>query len=57
MLVYDWNVRAWTFLEAMRGRANLCLLYKDDLVLPFKPILATVNGKGSLDLAILFLTA
>lgn len=57
LLVSDWNVRAWTFLEAMRGRANLCLLCRDDAVVPLKTILATVNREGSLDLAVLFLTA
>ena len=57
LLVCDWNIRAWTLLEAMRGRRNIHLLFKDDKILPFKQILETVLQEGSIDLAILFCTA
>jgi hypothetical protein len=57
LLVCDWNVRAWTLLESMRGRRNICLLCKDNRVVPLKQILKEVFSKGSIDLAILFLTA
>jgi len=56
VLVCDWNVRAWTLLEAMRGRHNIYLLCKGDKVLSFRETLKTVSEKGRIDLAILFLT-
>ncbi|CAG8956645.1 hypothetical protein HYFRA_00011956 [Hymenoscyphus fraxineus] len=57
LLVCDWNVRAWTLLEAMRGRQNIHLLFKNDIILPFKQMLENVLREGSIDLAILFGTA
>jgi hypothetical protein len=57
LLVCDWNVRAWTLLEAMRGRRNIHLLFKNDIILPLRQILETVLLDGSIDLAILFCTA
>ncbi|KAF8857850.1 hypothetical protein BDZ45DRAFT_422888 [Acephala macrosclerotiorum] len=57
LLVCDWNVRAWTLLEAMRGRRNIHLLFKHNAILPFKSLLSTVLHEGSIDLAVLFLTA
>ncbi|CZR67616.1 uncharacterized protein PAC_17515 [Phialocephala subalpina] len=57
LLVCDWNVRAWTLLEAMRGRRNIHLLFKNNAILPCKFLLSTVLHEGSIDLAILFLTA
>lgn len=56
VLVCDWNIRAWTLLEAMRGRHNIYLLCKGDQVLNFRETLKTVSEKGRIDLAILFLT-
>lgn len=53
VLVCDWNVRAWTFLEAVRGRHKIYLLCKDDQIVPFKELLETVLQEGSIDLAIL----
>ncbi|KAL9077543.1 MAG: hypothetical protein Q9157_003345 [Trypethelium eluteriae] len=53
-LVCDWNVRAWTLLEAMRGTAKLYLLFKNDIILSFNQILKTVYSEGSIDIAILF---
>ena len=53
-LVCDWNVRAWTLLEATRGTGNLYLLFKDDRILSFNQILETVYTEGNMDIAILF---
>lgn len=56
VLVCDWNIRAWTLLEAMRGRQNIHLLCKENEVLCLKDTLQDVNENGRIDLAILFLT-
>lgn len=40
VLVCDWNSRAWTLLEAMRGRRNIHLLCKRNEVITFKEALA-----------------
>ena len=53
VLVCDWSVRAWTFLEAIRGRHQIYLLCKDEQIVPFKETLAIVLQEGSIDLAIL----
>lgn len=57
LLVCDWNVRAWTFLESMRGRTNLHLLCKDNETVCLKSLIESVNQDGSTELAVLFLTA
>ncbi len=57
LLVCDWNVRAWTFLEAMRGRQNIHVLCKDEVVVCLKELLTSVNAHGSITLANLFLSA
>lgn len=57
MLVCDWNIRAWTLLEAIRGRQNIHILCKFNQVLSLRETLETVCREGSIDLAILFLTA
>ncbi|KAK8052333.1 Ankyrin repeat-containing protein [Apiospora rasikravindrae] len=54
-LVCDWNVRAWTMLEAMRGCHNLQLLCRDDRTLSLRDSLGMLYGKGRVDLAVLFL--
>jgi hypothetical protein len=56
VLVCDWNVRAWTLLEAMRGRKNICLLLKDDKIITLRDLVEDVNNNGSIDIAILYLT-
>lgn len=56
LLVSDWNVRAWTLLEAMRGRNNIHLLCKRNQVICFKELLRTVHQEGRIDISILFLT-
>lgn len=57
LLVCDWNVRAWTLLEAMRGRNNIHLLCKGNQVICFKKLLRSVHQEGRIDIATLFLTS
>lgn len=57
VLVCDWNVRAWTLLEAMRGRDNIYLLCKRNEVISFKELLRTVHQEGRIDIVTLFLTS
>ena len=56
ILVCDWNLRAWTFLESVRGRQNIHLLCKDDRVIPFLRVVRDIFDHGSIDLAILSFT-
>ena len=35
-MVCDWNLRAWTFLEAFRGRDNVQILCKGDVIVSLK---------------------
>ena len=53
LLVCDWNVRAWTLLEAMRGRRNLHLLCKDDNIISFVEVVQEIHLRGRIDLGIL----
>ena len=55
-LVCDWNLRAWTFLEAFRGRNNIYVLCKDNAVVSLRETVEIVHREGSLDIAILLLT-
>ena len=57
VLVSDWNLRAWTLLEAMRGRAHIHLLCKDDRTLNYQESLKLVHRDGRIDIAILALSA
>ncbi|KAF2822726.1 hypothetical protein CC86DRAFT_470014 [Ophiobolus disseminans] len=54
-LVCDWNVRAWTMLEAMKGCHNLRILCRDNVTLSLRDTLTHVHQSGSIDLAILSL--
>lgn len=54
-LVCDWNLRAWTFLEAVRGRRNVYILCKDQKVVSFREVVSTVHRQGSIDIALLLL--
>lgn len=54
LLVCDWNMRAWTLLEAMRGRRSLYLLCLDDKILNVHDAVQTVFSQGRLDIAVLF---
>ena len=55
-IVCDWNVRAWTFLEAFRGRESIYLLCKGNKIISFKETVEIVYHEGGLDVAILLLT-
>jgi hypothetical protein len=50
MLVSDWNARAWTFLEAMRGRKHVQILCRDDQTVSFFKIVRAVFDQGRIDL-------
>lgn len=53
VLVCDWNLRAWTFLESIRGRHQIHLLCKDNRTISFFEVVEEVFNHGSIDLAIL----
>ena len=55
LLVCDWNVRSWTFLESMRGRRNVHLLCKDNVAISLMDTLKFVHREGAVDLVIHFL--
>jgi hypothetical protein len=57
LLLCDWNLRAWTYLEAMRGRSHLHLLCKDEKTVSVKLLVETLSANGSLDLLALFADA
>ena len=57
MLVCDWNVRAWTLLESMRGRRRIHVLCKNNMVISVKKALDIVHEHGHIDLATLTLTS
>lgn len=57
MLVCDWNVRAWTLLESMRGRRHIHVLCKNETVVSVKKALEVVHQHGHIDLATLALTS
>lgn len=42
IVVCDWNVRAWTLLEGMRGRWNLHILCRDNHTISLKDVLNDV---------------
>lgn len=56
-MVCDWNLRAWTFLEAVRGRRNVYILCKDNIIVSLRETTEIVYRKGRIDLVILLLTA
>ncbi|RJE20381.1 HET domain protein [Aspergillus sclerotialis] len=53
----DWNVRAWTFLEATQGRDNLLLLCKNNKTVSLLETLELVMRDGSLDIGTAFISA
>lgn len=55
ILVCDWNIRAWTFLEAFRGRRAIHLLCKENSIVSLKETIEVVYRQGSIDLAVLLL--
>lgn len=52
-LVCDWNVRAWTMLEGIRGSESINLLCKNEQLVPVRYCLQRVHKEGSIDLAVL----
>ncbi|MDI1488038.1 MAG: hypothetical protein OHK93_007312 [Ramalina farinacea] len=56
VMVCDWNLRAWTFLEAFRGRKNIYVLCKHAKVVSLKETVEIVYRKGCIDIALLLLT-
>lgn len=54
-LICDWNVRAWTLLEAYRANHALHLLCKNNEMVSLRETLARVYLQGSIDLAVLSL--
>ncbi|KAH6676319.1 hypothetical protein B0J14DRAFT_352125 [Halenospora varia] len=57
LLVCDWNVRGWTFLEACRGKEALYLLCKNNKVCALADLLKIVSKSGNLELLNLFISA
>ena len=57
LLVCDWNIRGWTLLESMRGRANLHLLLKDNRTVPLVEVINNVKQNGRIDLCALLLNS
>ena len=55
-MICDWNLRAWTFLEAFRGRRNIYMLCKDNRTVSLRDTVEVVFYKGSIDIALLLLT-
>jgi hypothetical protein len=53
LLLCDWNVRAWTFLEATRANRSIQILCKHDATIPSLELLRRVLAEGSLELAVL----
>lgn len=51
-LFSDWNTRAWTLLESIKGRNNIFLLCKDRKTVNFRDLLRNVVGGGRLDVAV-----
>lgn len=54
-MVCDWNLRAWTFLEAFRGRDSIHLLCKNNMVVSLRETVDIVRCHGSIDIALLLL--
>ncbi|KAK9422446.1 hypothetical protein SUNI508_04802 [Seiridium unicorne] len=53
LLLCDWNVRAWTLLEATRASGAVHLLCRKDTTIALLPLLKRLWGEGAIDLAIL----
>lgn len=53
LLVCDWNVRAWTMLEAIHGRTNVYLISQSGKLLSLKDLFLRVLNEGAIDLAVL----
>lgn len=56
LIVSNWNLRAWTLLEAFRGRDAIYLLCKDNAVVSVKETAEVFHRDGIIDLGLLLLT-
>lgn len=52
----DWNIRAWTFLEAFRGRNNTYALCENDVLVSLKESCDIIYHQGCIDIALLLLS-
>ncbi|EGY22882.1 HET domain-containing protein [Verticillium dahliae VdLs.17] len=52
VLFCDWNIRAWTMLEALKGRGHISILCKDNRIIEFADVLRHVCDYGRIDLAV-----
>ncbi|KAL2811445.1 hypothetical protein BJX63DRAFT_399282 [Aspergillus granulosus] len=50
LVVCDWNVRAWTLLEGLRGRLKLQVMCRDNRVISLMQVLTDVVSKSCLSL-------
>ncbi|KAG6990974.1 hypothetical protein G7Y79_00059g091590 [Physcia stellaris] len=57
VMVCDWNLRAWTFLEAVRGRHNIYILCKDQRIISLREVASIAIRHASLDIVLLLLNA
>ena len=57
LLVCDWNIRAWTLLESIKGSRNLHLLTKHNRAQRFMTGLMLLYEYGSIDLVVLLSAA
>ena len=57
VLVSDWNVRAWTYLESTKGKNHLYLLCKNNVCIRFIDLVKDIWSQGSIDIAIMSLAA
>ena len=57
LLVSDWNIRAWTLLEAVRGRNQLHLLTKNNRIVNVQSGMRKLCEGGAMDLVILLSAA
>jgi hypothetical protein len=53
ILVCDWNIRAWTFLEAMKARQAIRILCKNDETMSLRDLIQDVYDHGRIDLVVL----
>ena len=56
LVVCDWNIRAWTLLEAFRGRESIYILCKEGVTIPLQETIELVRSQGSIDIATLLLS-
>ncbi|KFY04599.1 hypothetical protein V491_09298, partial [Pseudogymnoascus sp. VKM F-3775] len=55
LLLSDWNTRAWTLLEAIRGNRAIHLLCKDNNPVALRDILSLLYNQGSITLCALLI--